>query len=211
MTSHPQKDFNPKSVLLEGKNVRLEPLTPTHADDLFEHANFESIWRYLPAPQPTTVEAMRETIAEANQKLADGVEVPFAIVHKPTGRAIGSTRYLDIQRLNRGLEIGWTWITPEFQRSLVNTECKILLLQHAFEELGAIRVLLKTDSRNVKSQNAILRIGAAYEGTLRNHYLLADGYRRDTVMFSITEEEWPSARERLSALNKCYLSLQIGA
>jgi RimJ/RimL family protein N-acetyltransferase len=112
-------------------------------------------------------------------------------------RAIGSTRYLDIQTQNRGLEIGWSWLTPTVQRTGVNTECKYLLLRHAFEQLGMIRVQLKTDSRNLQSQRAIERLGAVKEGTLRNHMILPDGYYRHSVYYSIIESEWPTVKAGL--------------
>lgn len=200
MKSNQPPKFNPKPVTLEGEHARLEPLSDMHAPDLYEAGNIPAIWRYLPADPLSSVEDVRQRIAEAQEASREGREVPFAIIHKESGKAIGSTRYMDVQRMHRGLEIGWTWITPAHQRSAVNTECKLLLLRHAFEEQGAIRVYLKTDSRNTRSQDAILRIGAVYEGVLRNHYLLSDGYKRDTVIFSVTDDEWPAVKERLSGM-----------
>ncbi|MFP6614994.1 MAG: GNAT family protein, partial [Candidatus Hydrogenedentota bacterium] len=117
-------------------------------------------------------------------------DVPFAIKHMEDDKIVGSTRYIDVRREHRGLEIGWTWVGLDYQRTPVNTECKFLLFKHAFDDLGAFRVQLKTDSRNDQSQNAIQRIGAKREGTLRNHTKLWDGYLRHMVMFSVTHKEW---------------------
>jgi RimJ/RimL family protein N-acetyltransferase len=134
--------------------------------------------------------------------------VPFAIVEKSPpgaigrapGRAIGSTRYLDIRREHRGLEIGWTWLGRAWQRTAANTECKLLLLEHAFEALGALRVQLKTDARNLASQRAIERIGAVREGVLRAHMVVREGFVRDSVMYAVTAGEWPEVKGKLEGL-----------
>ena len=126
--------------------------------------------------------------------------VPFAIRNLATGKICGSTRYMAIAPQDRGLEIGWTWLDASARRTGINTECKYLLLQHAFETLGTIRVQLKTDSRNLRSQNAIERIGGIREGVLRNHMILPDGYYRDSVYFSIIESEWPGVKARLQKM-----------
>jgi RimJ/RimL family protein N-acetyltransferase len=146
------------------------------------------------------VEDTQAWIQEAMAIAASGTQIPFAIIHRAGGRAIGSTRYLDIRREHRGLEIGWTWVGTAHQRTSVNTECKYLLLRHAFEELGAVRVQLKTDLRNERSQRAIERIGAVREGVLRKHMALWDGFIRDTVYYSILDSEWPDVRRRLEEL-----------
>lgn len=184
-------------LVLEGEHVRLEPLGQEHAEDLLEAAADPAIWRYLPIAQPRTVESIRNWIAESGEGKPIANSIAFAIVHRPSGRAVGSTRYLDIQPPNRGLEIGWTWLGTAQQRSAVNTECKLLLLRHAFDGLGAVRVQLKTDSRNRQSQAAILRLGAKKEGTLRNHMILWDGHLRHSVYFSIVDSEWPAVKTRL--------------
>ncbi|HKY52696.1 MAG TPA: GNAT family protein, partial [Anaerolineales bacterium] len=124
----------------------------------------------------------------------------FVVIHLASGRVAGATRYLNIISHDRGLEIGGTWYGPEFQRTAVNTECKYLLLQHAFETLGCIRVQLKTDSRNERSQKAIERIGAVKEGVLRNHMILPDGYYRHSVYYSILDTEWPNVKRRLEEM-----------
>ena len=121
----------------------------------------------------------------------------FTIIDKETNRPVGSTRYMDITLPNRGLEIGWTWLTPSVWRTRMNTECKYLLLKHGFEELNLLRIQLKTDSRNLRSQRAMERLGAVREGVLRRHRLLSDGYQRDTVYYSILAEEWAGVKARL--------------
>jgi len=180
--------------------VRLAPLAPRHAEDLFVLGRDEVIWIYMPRPVLKSVEDTLGWIQEALAVAAEGSQIPFAIIHRASGKAIGSTRYLDIRREHRGLEIGWTWVGTAYQRTPVNTECKSLLLTHAFEELGAVRVQLKTDLRNERSQQAIERIGAAREGVLRKHMVRWDGFIRDTVYYSILASEWPDVKRRLENL-----------
>lgn len=199
-SSRTRAAFSPKSVTLTGRTVMLVPLTLEHAPELFRAGSDDSIWLYLPHARYRSVDETRERIADAIRAVAEGNEIAFAIVERETGAAIGSTRYCLIERAHRHLEIGWTWVAPAFQRTSVNTECKYLLLRHAFEALGAIRVSLKTDGRNTRSQNAIRRIGATYEGTLRKHRICWDGHIRDTVYFSIVEDEWPEVKFRLEEM-----------
>ncbi len=192
--------FDPKPVLLEGRHVRLEPLAPAHAGGLFSASQDPGIWRWLPIPMFSAVVAVRPWIDDALKLQVSGVEVPFAIVRKSDGVVVGSTRYLDIRRPHRALEIGWTWLATAAQRTPVNTEAKYLLLQHAFEGQGAVRMQLKTDERNEKSRAAILRLGAVFEGILRNYQTrVHDGYVRNTAMYSITATEWPAVKARLEA------------
>jgi RimJ/RimL family protein N-acetyltransferase len=191
--------FDPRPVRLEGMGVRLEPLELRHAEDLLEAGRDASVWRFRPGEPFETLDDVRRWIDAANAAVREGREVAFAIVRLPEGAAVGSTRCLDLRRADRALEIGSTWLGPAAQRSGVNTECKLLLLRHAFEDLGAVRVQLKTDGRNARSQQAIARLGAVREGVLRRHMTLADGFVRDTVMFSITDAEWPAVKERLEA------------
>ncbi|MGE5335572.1 MAG: GNAT family N-acetyltransferase [Nitrososphaerota archaeon] len=186
-----------RPVILANDVVKLEPLGQQHADDLYAVAREPRIWRYLPADPSGSLEEMRAWVAAALQAQESGAQVPFAIVERQSGRAIGSTRYLAISPRDRGLEIGGTWLAVEAQRTGVNTSCKYLLLCHAFEELGAVRVQLKTDSRNDISQRAIERLGAVREGVLRKHMLVLDGYIRDSVMYSILDSEWPAVKARL--------------
>jgi N-acetyltransferase len=183
-------------VALEGRHVRLEPLSQAHHAGLSAVGLVEELWRWIPTPV-RTAEEMAEYIATALEEQARGVSLPFAQIEKSSGRAVGCTRYGNIDRTHHRVEIGWTWVAPEWQRTGVNTETKYLLLRHAFETLGCIRVELKTDSLNEKSRNAILRIGAKEEGTFRNHMITATGRIRHTVYFSILDSEWPAVKGRL--------------
>ena len=189
--------FEPKPVVLESAQVRLEPLTLEHAEDLYEAGKTETIWRFLPVHAPKSVDDVRGWIQEAMENCEAGREAPFAIIHLGDNKAVGSTRFMSIAHADRGVEIGWTWIGIHYQRTSVNTHCKYLLLEHAFETLGAIRVQLKTDSRNQQSRKAIERIGARREGILRNHMIMPDGHYRDTVIYSITLKEWPEKKKSL--------------
>jgi RimJ/RimL family protein N-acetyltransferase len=189
--------FDPQPVVLETALLRLEPLTLDHAAQLLECARISTIWRYLRVPQPKTVDDTRAFIQTALDNQAKGTEVPFASIHKGDNRVAGTTRFMDIRREHRGLEIGWTWIGIDYQRTFVNTHAKFLMLEHAFEKLGAIRVQIKTDVRNHGSRKAIERIGAKYEGTLRNHLINYDGHVRDTAMYSFIEKEWPERKRQL--------------
>src|SRR5438067_5868021 len=186
-------------VTLEGQRVRLEPLQQRHATALYSICQDPGILRYMPYKQPTALSEMEAWIALALDAQECGTEVPFAIRDRSTGQALGSTRYLNIMPKDRGLEIGWTWLTGAARRTYVNTECKYLLLRHAFETLGAIRVQLKTDSRNIASQQAIERIGAVKEGVLRNHVIMPDGYYWHSVYYSIIESEWAVVKTGLEA------------
>jgi RimJ/RimL family protein N-acetyltransferase len=185
-------------VVLQGQHVRLEPLRLEHAMELYAISQYPDIWRYMPYKQPASVSEMEAWIAAALQAQERGVEVPFAIIDR-SSHALGSTRYLNITPKDRALEIGWTWLTVTARRTPVNTECKYLLLRHAFEALGAIRVQFKTDSRNMTSQRAIERIGAVKEGVLRNHVIMPDGYYRHSVYYSIIESEWPMVKAHLES------------
>ena len=186
-------------VAIEGRHVRLEPLAKAHLEGLARVGLDEELWRWIPAPV-RTVEELASYIDTALEEQMRGVSLPFALIEKATGRAIGSTRYGNIDRTHHRVEIGWTWVAREWQRSAVNTEAKYLLLRHAFEALRCIRVELKTDSLNEKSRAAILRIGAKEEGIFRNHMITASGRIRHTVYFSIVDSEWPAVKARLESL-----------
>jgi len=192
--------MEPRPVILEGTHARLEPLAPAHAEALFAASDDPEIWRYLPREPFRDLDDVSGWIAEAIEAAAEGREIPFAIIARASGRVAGSTRYMDIRPADRALEIGWTWIGAPWQRTAINTECKYLLLRHAFESLGAARVQLKTDARNLRSQAAIERMGALREGTLRRHMLVRDGFIRDSVFFGVTDEDWPDVKERLEGL-----------
>lgn len=192
--------MNPTPVVLYGEQVRLEPLDHSHIDQLLEAGNADEIWQYMPVPRPESRQVMASLIDKAWKAASVGVEVPFAIIDDQSGAAVGSTRYIDIRRPDRALEIGWTWLGLKWQRTALNTECKYLLLRHAFDDLGALRVQLKTDGRNERSQRAIERIGAIKEGTLRRQRLMWDGVFRDTIYYSILDTEWPAVKARLEGL-----------
>ena len=187
-------------VTLTGSVVRLEPLSEQHAPDLTVAAHDERIWRYMLYAYPEDEEKMLAWVRDILARQAAGADLAFAVIHLASGRAIGATRYLEIRPPHRSLEVGGTWYATEFQRTAVNSECKYLLLKHAFETLGCIRVQFKADARNLRSLRAIERLGAAREGVLRNHYILADGGFRDSVYYSILDREWPGVKARLEAL-----------
>lgn len=188
--------MNVLPLTLEGHHVRLEPLSQAHHAALCEVGLDEELWRWTTVLIRTTDE-LHEYIAMALGDQAAGVSLPFATVDKATGRAIGSTRYGNIDRLNRRVEIGWTWVARTHQRTYVNTEAKYLMLRHAFETLGCFRVEFKTDSFNVRSRNALLRIGAKEEGIFRNHMITYTGRLRHSVYYSIIDSEWPEVKAAL--------------
>ena len=193
--------MNIAPVTLSGAVVRLEPLTPEHAEPLCRVGLDPELWRWIPV-QVTNLDEMRAYIAAALDEQKRGVSLPFAVVEQATSAPIGSTRYGNIERAHCRLEIGWTWYGAAYQRTGVNTEAKLLLLTHAFETLGANRVELKTDALNQKSRNAILRIGATQEGIFRKHVICQSGRIRDTVYFSIVDTEWPDVKARLERMRE---------
>lgn len=179
--------------VLEGKYVKLEPLQPSHSDVLLQAAK-NSDWTWITADL-TTKEFLDKWIFDSLIAQSRGEACVFVVTYQ--GRVVGSTRYMDIQPASKGVEVGWTWYARSVWGTVVNPECKFLLLRHAFEDWGAIRVQLKTDDKNLHSQNAILKLGAKFEGRLRNHRFRRDGTIRDSMMYSITKEEWPAVREGL--------------
>ena len=183
-------------ITLTGEHVRLEPMRPAHASALLEAGRAAEIWEWMPN-RPLEPSSMDGWLKKAMQAESSGREYPFVVILVASGRLVGSTRYLDVQEDDRGAEIGWTWYAPDTWGGVVNPEAKYLLLRHAFEDWGAIRVALKTDIRNLHSQAAIRKLGAKYEGMLRNQRIRPDGSYRDTVVFSITDREWPAAKSRL--------------
>ncbi len=183
-------------VELEGEHVRLEPVNVEHTSALWEAGSHPELWRFMPSVIGSE-EQMRETISWAVQIAEQGTGLAFATSIKATGEIVGSTGFWNLEPSHKRLEIGCTWITPRLQRSAVNTECKLLMLQHAFEQLGCNRVEFKTDSLNERSRAAIARLGAVEEGTLRNHMVQPDGRLRHSVYFSILSDEWPQVKRRL--------------
>lgn len=183
-------------VVLRGSAVRLEPMSLDHVEALARVGLDPELWRWIPT-QVTSVEEMRAYVTTALDEQRNGVSLPFVLIEQGGGQVIGSTRYGNIQPAHFRLEIGWTWLTPAWQRTSANTEAKLLLLTHAFETLGAMRVELKTDALNEKSRRAILRIGAVEEGIFRKHIMTASGRVRDSVYFSILDTEWPAVKAKL--------------
>jgi N-acetyltransferase len=194
--------MNIAPVTLEGKHARLEPLSPGHLEGLCQVGLDEELWRWIPI-QVRTAGEMQSYIEKALEEQAAGSSLPFATVERASGRPVGSTRYMNIDRSNRRLEIGSTWIARIWQRTAVNTEAKYLMLRHAFEQLGCIRVELKTDSLNQRSRQAILRLGAREEGILRNHMITSTGRIRHTVYYSIIDSEWPAVKKGLEEKLGC--------
>ncbi len=189
-----------KPVVLQGKYVRLEPMTEEHVPGLAEVGAGQTFWDFMLYGNINTADDMHNWVLDILSRAEKGTDLPFVVIHLASGHVAGATRYLNIVPRDRGLEIGGTWYGPEFQRTPVNTECKYLLLQHAFETLGCIRVQLKTDLRNERSQKAIERLGAVREGVLRNHMILPDGRYRDSVFYSILDTEWPEVKKRLEEM-----------
>ncbi|WP_079509363.1 GNAT family N-acetyltransferase [Mesobacillus jeotgali] len=181
---------------LQGETVRLIPMELDQLDNLWEAGKNQSIWEFT-SSKIRSKEDMKKVIEAAKMERDKGTQIPFAVVDMQTDKIIGSSRYMDISKAHKSLEIGWTWYNPEYWRTGVNTETKFLMLQHAFEKLDMNRVQFCTDSRNVRSQTAIVRLGASREGVLRKHRIIADGYVRDTVVFSIIKEEWLEVKSLL--------------
>jgi RimJ/RimL family protein N-acetyltransferase len=186
------------AITLEGSVVRLEPIRREHAEMFWEVAKdaLDDIFQWIPYRMKTR-EDFLSLVQKAFQEQERGESVVFATVEQGSGHVIGSTRFMNIDRINRRVEIGSTWIAPAWQRTAVNTEAKYLMLRHAFEIWKCFRVELKTDALNLKSRNAILRIGAKEEGTLRRHVITWTGRVRDSVYFSILDSEWPEVKARL--------------
>jgi N-acetyltransferase len=185
-------------LTLEGSVVRLEPVRHEHVARFWAAAkdNHEDIFRWFPYSMKTPQE-FEQFLARILDEEKRGDSVAFATVERRSGQVIGSTRFMNIDRVNRRVEIGSTWIAPPWQRTAVNTEAKYVMLKHAFEVWGCVRVELKTDALNERSRNAILRLGAKEEGTLRKHWLTWTGRIRDSVYFSILDTEWPEVKASL--------------
>lgn len=193
-------DMEIKPVVLKGNHARLEPMTEAHIPALAEIGVGQPFWDFMVYGRMETAADMRGWVQDILSRAEKGTDLPFVAIHLASGRVAGATRYMNIMPHDRGLEIGGTWYGPEFQRTVVNTECKYLLLSHAFETLGCIRVQLKTDLRNERSQKAIERIGAVKEGILRNHMILPDGHYRHSVFYSILDTEWPEVKKNLESM-----------
>jgi len=186
-----------KPVILDGEVVQLVPLSIKHVPELTLEARDKEIWQFLPYGEVTTEEKMSNLIRFWLKRAENGVDLPFTVIFRESSKPIGNTRFLDINWQHKSLEIGGTWYGKEYQRSKVNTECKFLMLQYAFEALECIRVQFKTDILNERSQKALERIGAVKEGILRSHMIRNDGSYRDSVFYSIIIDEWEGVKSRL--------------
>ncbi len=189
-----------RPVILTGRFVRLEPLGEEHVSGLAAVGLEDSIWTYMPYGIMRNGDDIRNWVQGRLAQAALGTDLPFAVIDLASGCVAGATRYMDIRPADRGLEIGGTWYGAAFRRTRVNTEAKYLLLEHAFERLKCIRVQLKTDARNERSQRAIERLGAVREGMLRNHIILPDGHVRHSIYYSILDSEWPRVKARLQEM-----------
>jgi len=189
-----------KPIVLLGKHVRLEPLSEAHVPGLAEIGVGQNFWHFMLYGDMNSEADIQNWVLDIMSRGQRGTDLPFTVIHLESGRVAGATRYLNIAPNDRGLEIGGTWYGTEFQRSAVNTECKYLLMSHAFETLHAIRVQLKTDLINERSQRAIERLSAKKEGVLRNHMILPDGRIRDSVFYSILDREWLAVKKNLEAM-----------
>ena len=185
------------TTVLDGEVVRLEPLQTRHEDGLFAAAGHPELWRWMPYDASASREAFRRWMEEAISRTEDGTEGAFATVDAGTGEPIGSSRYLALRPEHKGLEIGWTWLTPTRWRTGANVEAKLLMLEHAFETLGCLRVEFKTDSRNERSRNALAALPAEFEGVFRKHMVVRGGERRDSAYYSVIDDEWPEVKGNL--------------
>jgi RimJ/RimL family protein N-acetyltransferase len=183
--------------VLEGEVVRLEPLARRHEKGLFEVAQDERIWRWMPYDARESGERFHAWLEDALAAASAGTEAAFATVDAVTGEPVGSTRYLALRPKDKGLEIGWTWLAPAYWQTGANVEAKLLMLEHAFERLGCLRVEFKTDSRNERSRAALTALPAKFEGVFRKHMLVRGGERRDSAYYSIIDDEWPAVKENL--------------
>lgn len=188
----------PMPVTLAGQLVELQPFTPEHAPGLFEAAQDDEVWTYIPWHKPRSLADMEAFVAESRQRMTAGTELPFAIIERASGKPVGQVSYIDIAPADGHIEIG-TWLARETWRTGINTETKYLMLRHAFETLGCIRVQMKTDVRNERSQVAIERLGAVREGLLRKSQVIKDGFQRSSYVYSILDDEWPAVKANLEA------------
>lgn len=184
---------------LRGRHVLLEPLRPEHAPELWPAASERDLWRYM-TYDVADLDGLRRWIADRIAPAARGEALPFLLRDAATGQAFGSSSLFDINTAFHTLELGHTWVGASHRRTAANTEAKLLLLGHAFETLKVIRVQLKCDARNLRSAAAIERIGAVREGVVRHQRLLPDGHKRDAIVFSITDDEWPAVKARLHGM-----------
>lgn len=191
--------FKPKPITLSTDKVTLLPLTMQHLDDYYQAGSFPELWHWVLPNQCTSKEQSKAWLTHLGTLVEQELHVVFAIFDNQSGEFVGSTQYCSIVNTDRSLEIGFTFITPKYQRSYINTHAKYCLLKHAFEDLNAIRVQFKTDQRNEKSCNAIVRLGAKFEGVLRHQRILPDGTFRNSALYSIINTEWEMVKQQLTA------------
>jgi RimJ/RimL family protein N-acetyltransferase len=182
---------------LEGELVVVEPLAPEHEDGLWNAANDERIWTWMPVNAIESREAFAAWFVEALERTAAGLDQAFAVLDVRSGSPLGSTRYLALRPEHRGLEIGWTWLSSEAWGTGANVEAKLLLMGHAFDELGCMRVEFKTDALNERSRAALEALPARFEGIFRKHMIVRDDALRDSAWYAVTDEEWPAVRQNL--------------
>jgi RimJ/RimL family protein N-acetyltransferase len=182
---------------LEGQIVVLEPLSPEHEPGLWEAASDPEVWRWLPWNGGASEEAFHDWMTEALDRSSAGVDCAFTVLSARGGQELGSTRYLALRPEHRGVEIGWTWLEPSAWKSGANAEAKLLLLRHAFDDLGCMRVEFKTDALNTRARTALEALPARFEGVFRKHMLVRGGTVRDSAWYAITDEDWPSVRANL--------------
>lgn len=191
--------MDPRPIVLSGRDVRLEPLDLGHVPGLWE-INEPDTWTYMPYGAIDSLEKVRGWVEEMLWRQSQGTDLPYAIVMLESGRPIGATRYMTIDRANRSLEIGGSWLGSPWRRTFANTESKYLLLRHAFDDLGCLRVQFRTDLRNERSQRALERLGAVREAVLRKYSIMPDGHQRSSVFYSIVDDEWPAVKASLESL-----------
>lgn len=184
-------------VSLIGAHVRLEPLSLAHAEGLLPHALEPEIWLYIPYGNINTLEKLQNMISGLLRKQETGSDLCYTVFHQASNQPIGMTRYISVDRSNYGVEIGGTWYGKDYRRSAVNTEAKYLLLRHAFEVFACQRVQIQSDVRNERSQRAIERLGAVREGIMRKNKRMPDGHQRNSIMYSIIDDEWPAIKAKL--------------
>lgn len=189
--------LNIQPVTLRGKFIQLEPLNRQHAAELSVAGAEAEIWKYMLYGEVTDLKRMEAWVEDIIGRAIGGKELPFAVLDLASGRIIGATRFLDIRAKDHGVEIGGTWYASDFRQTYVNPEAKYLLMRHAFEILGCVRVQFKTDSRNKRSIAALQKLGAKQEGVFRNHLILEEGVIRDSVFFSVIDKEWPEIKTDL--------------
>tara|TARA_Y100000310_G_C20347406_1_gene652645 strand:+ start:66 stop:668 length:603 start_codon:yes stop_codon:yes gene_type:complete len=192
-----ESDMWLRDVELESENITLTPLTMAHADALVNAAMDGELWKLWFTSVPNA-ETISDYIATALEQRDKGLSLPFVVIDKASGEVIGSTRFCNADPINQRLEIGYTWYSKTYQKTSCNTECKLLMLNHAFETLDAIAVEFRTSWHNQASRTAIARLGAKQDGVLRNHQKMPNGGYRDTVVFSIINSEWLSVKENLT-------------